>query len=128
MQPKRSKYDTNPLDGNVAERADQDWGRDTGLRDDPPTQAMSGGVRAEICRTSTGSARNPEDELPASNCIVSFVIRYANLRPYISSTAACRREHLSTATRSTPHLSASRRRLTPTGSQKLPLGLPEKWA
>ena len=30
MQPKRSKYDTNPLDGNVAERADQDWGRDTG--------------------------------------------------------------------------------------------------
>jgi uncharacterized membrane protein len=65
MQPKRSKYDTNPLDGNVAERADQDWGRDTGMRDDPPTQAMSGGVTSEIGRTSNEAARsNPETEAP----------------------------------------------------------------
>ena len=65
MQPKRSKYDTNPLDGNVAERADQDWGRDTGLRDDPPTQSMSGGVTSEIGRTSNEAARsNPETEAP----------------------------------------------------------------
>ena len=65
MQPKRSKYDTNPLDGNVAERADQDWGRDTGSRDDPPTQSMSGGVTSEIGRTSNEAARsNPETEAP----------------------------------------------------------------
>lgn len=65
MQPKRSKYDTNPLDGNVADRADKEWGRDTGLRDDPPTQAMSGGVTSEIGRTSNEAARsNPETEAP----------------------------------------------------------------
>ena len=65
MQPKRSKYDTNPLDGNVADRADKEWGRDTGLRDDPPTQSMSGGVTSEIGRTSNEAARsNPETEAP----------------------------------------------------------------
>ena len=65
MQSKRSKYDTNPLDGNVAERADQDGGRDTGTRDDPPTQSMSGGVTSEIGRTSNDAARsNPETEAP----------------------------------------------------------------
>ena len=65
MQPKRSKYDTNPLDGNVAEGAERDWGRDTGTRDDPPTQAMSGAVTSEIGRASNDAARsNPETEAP----------------------------------------------------------------
>ncbi|HEX6187419.1 MAG TPA: hypothetical protein VFZ40_05020 [Pyrinomonadaceae bacterium] len=65
MQPKRGKYDTNPLDENVAERADRDWGRDTGTRDDPPTQAMSGAPTSEIGRTSNEAARaNPETEAP----------------------------------------------------------------
>ena len=65
MQPKRSKYDTNPLDENVAERADQDWGRDTGTRDDPPTRAMSGAPTSEIGRSSNEAARvDPETEAP----------------------------------------------------------------
>lgn len=64
MQPKRSKYDTNPLDENVAERADKDWGRDTGLPDDTPTQAMSGAPTSEIGNTSNEAAENPETEAP----------------------------------------------------------------
>ena len=65
MQPKRSKYDTNPLDGNVAERADRDWGRDTGSPIDPPTQEMSGAATREIGRTGNEAARNhPETEAP----------------------------------------------------------------
>lgn len=65
MQPKRSKYDTNPLDGNVAEHADHDWGRDTGSRDDPPTQAMSGAPTTEIGGSSNEAVRaDPETEAP----------------------------------------------------------------
>jgi len=65
MQPKRSKYDTNPLDGNVAEHADKDWGRDTGSSIDPPTRTMSGAATREIGRTSNEAARsNPETEAP----------------------------------------------------------------
>ena len=65
MQPKRSKYDTNPLDGNVAERADKDWGRDTESPIDAPTQSMSGAATSEIGRTSNEDGRsNPETEAP----------------------------------------------------------------
>ena len=65
MQPKRSKYDTNPLDGNVAERADKNWGRDTESPVDPPTQSVSGAATREIGRTSNEAARsNPETEAP----------------------------------------------------------------
>lgn len=65
MQPKRSKYDTNPLDGNVAERADRDWGRDTESPIDSPTQSMSGAATREIGPASNEAARsNPETEAP----------------------------------------------------------------
>lgn len=65
MQPKRSKYDTNPLDGNVAERADKEWGRDTESPIDAPTQFMSGAATREIGRSSNEAARSdPETEAP----------------------------------------------------------------
>ena len=65
MQPKRSKYDTNPLDGNVAERAGEDWGRDTESPIDSPTQEMSGAATREIGPTSKEAPRNnPETEAP----------------------------------------------------------------
>ena len=65
MQPKRSKYDTNPLDENVAERADRDWGRDTGSAIEAPTQFMSGAATSEIGGRSQEAARsNPETEAP----------------------------------------------------------------
>ena len=63
MQPKRSKYDTNPLDETVADRADDSFTRDTGSELDPGTQDMSGVATREIGRTSNESARNdPEAE------------------------------------------------------------------
>src|SRR5690349_15135567 len=63
MQPKRSKYDTNPLDENVAERADEAFKRDTGSQGDPRTQDMAGAATREIGRTSNEAARNdPEAE------------------------------------------------------------------
>lgn len=65
MQPKRSKYDTNPLDGNVAESADKDWGRETGSAVDSPTQNMSSTPTHEIGRQSNEAApSNPETEAP----------------------------------------------------------------
>lgn len=64
MQPKRGKYDTNPLDENVAERADQEWGRET-AHHGAPTQDMSGAATRDIGRTSSEAARqHPETESP----------------------------------------------------------------
>ena len=58
MQPKRSKYDTNPLDENVAGRAEQSWGRDTGSAREAPTQDVSGAATRDIGRTANEAARN----------------------------------------------------------------------
>ena len=58
MQPKRGKYDTNPLDEDVADRADESFTRDTGSQVDPGTQDMSSAATREISRTSNEAARN----------------------------------------------------------------------
>lgn len=82
MQPKRSKYDTNPLDGNVAERADKDWGPDTGSPFDPPTQAVSGAATREIGRTSNEAARSdPETEAPTRRIDDSYRSVFAYGQP-----------------------------------------------
>ena len=63
MQPKHSKYDTNPLDENVANRATDSWGRDTGSAGEPQTQDMRGAATREIGRGANDAARNdPEAE------------------------------------------------------------------
>ena len=61
MQPKRSKYDTNPLDEDVARRAERSWSRDTAAQN-PPTENVGGATR-DIGRTANEAARlNPETE------------------------------------------------------------------
>jgi uncharacterized membrane protein len=62
MEPKRSKYDTNPLDENVADRADEVWGRiDPGL----PTDEVRGGPTQDVGPNADRAARaNPESESP----------------------------------------------------------------
>jgi uncharacterized membrane protein len=91
MQPKRSKYDTNPLDGNVAERADKDWGRDTGSAIDPPTQAVSGAATREIGRTSNEAARsNPETEAPTRRIDDSYPSVFAYGKPRAATYQAPR--------------------------------------
>ncbi len=61
MMAKRSKYDTNPLDPEVAERAEQAWGDP---RPGPPTEEV-GGPTSDIGRAANEAARShPESEAP----------------------------------------------------------------
>ena len=54
MHPKRSKYDTNPLDPEVAERAEEVWGHGEGA---PSTEEFKGATR-RVGPTSTDSPRS----------------------------------------------------------------------
>ena len=56
MEPKRSKYDTNPLDKGVADRASESFGQNEG-RPGPPTEEVRGGPTRDIGRTANESAR-----------------------------------------------------------------------
>ena len=47
MEPKRSKYDTNPLDEDAAQRAERSWSRDTAGQE-APTQNMRGAATRDI--------------------------------------------------------------------------------
>jgi uncharacterized membrane protein len=61
MEPKRTKYDTNPLDGKVADRADKSFESRPGA----PTEEVRGGPTRDIARTENEAARaNPESEAP----------------------------------------------------------------
>ncbi|HVS81929.1 MAG TPA: hypothetical protein VHE60_09345 [Pyrinomonadaceae bacterium] len=65
MEPKRSKYDTNPLDGKVADRAEESLGQVNEGRPGPPTEEVSGGPTRDIGRTANEAARlHPEREAP----------------------------------------------------------------
>jgi uncharacterized membrane protein len=57
MEPKRTKYDTNPLDGKVAERADQSL-------DPRPTEETKGGPTRRVGRGETENRAYPESEAP----------------------------------------------------------------
>src|ERR671915_346294 len=135
MQPKRSKYDTNPLDGNVAERADKDWGRDTESPIDPPTQSMSGTATREIGRTSNEVARNnSETEAPTRRMDDSYrsVFAYGQ-----SQAATYQPPRMPNANIYQPPPGPSPQIYQPPpapagakpGSRKVAgLGIPEKWA
>ena len=53
MEPKRSKYDTNPLDRKVADRAEESFGSS---RPGPPTEGVGGGPTREIGRRDDNEA------------------------------------------------------------------------
>ena len=58
MEPKRSKYDTNPLDEKVADRAEQSWGS-------KQTENINSAGTSDIARNASDTARvNPESEAP----------------------------------------------------------------
>src|SRR5919204_4409833 len=62
MEPKRTKYDTNPLDEDVRADAEQSWGRS---HPGPPTEEVRSGPTRDIGRTANESARaQPESEAP----------------------------------------------------------------
>src|SRR6185295_13963387 len=61
MKSKKSKYDTNPLDEDVAQRADDDWGA---VHLGPQTEEVKGATR-DVGRTANEAARqNVESEEP----------------------------------------------------------------
>jgi uncharacterized membrane protein len=61
MEPQRTKYDTNPLDGKVADRA----GRSFESRPGAPTEEVRGGPTRDIGRTENEAARvHPDSEAP----------------------------------------------------------------
>ena len=68
MEPKRTKYDTNPLDKDVADRATESFGSETGGVSDRVTRAV-GGVASEPARAdqeSEAPTRRIDDGLAGS--------------------------------------------------------------
>ncbi len=62
MEPKRTKYDTNPLDEKVVDRAEQSL---NSSRPGPPTEDVGGGPTRDIGRSGNEAARShPESEAP----------------------------------------------------------------
>ena len=62
MEPKRGKYETNPLDEEVVAHADKSMGS---TRQGPPTAEVTGGPTRDIGRTANEAARlHPEREAP----------------------------------------------------------------
>jgi len=57
----KSKYDTNPLEGDVARRAEEEWAPPAGA----PTEEVKGGATRDIGRTANEAARlNVDAETP----------------------------------------------------------------
>jgi uncharacterized membrane protein len=73
MEPKRTKYDTNPLDGKVAERADRSF-------EPQPTKEVRGGPTQDVGRPQSESARaHPESEAPTRRIDDSIATSYPSI-------------------------------------------------
>src|SRR5258708_13028116 len=76
MEPKRTKYDTNPLDGKVADRADKSLASRPGA----PTEEVRGGPTRDIGRTENEAARaHPESEAPTRRIDDQMVTSYPSV-------------------------------------------------
>jgi uncharacterized membrane protein len=76
MEPKRTKYDTNPLDGKIADRADKSFKSHPG----PPTEEVRGGATRDIGRTRNEAARaHPQSEAPTRRIDGDAVTSYPSV-------------------------------------------------
>ena len=76
MEPKRTKYDTNPLDGKVADRADKSFASRPGA----PTEEVRSGPTRDIGRTENEAARNhPDSEAPTRRIDDDVVTSYPSV-------------------------------------------------
>ena len=76
MEPKRTKYDTNPLDGKVADRADKSFSS----RPVAPTEEVRGGPTRDIGRTENEAARaHPDSEAPTQRIDDNIVTSYPSV-------------------------------------------------
>ncbi len=62
MEPKRSKYDTNPLDENVADSAKKSWGQTSPETGSSPTESVVAGVTRNIDRSDDAVQGYSESE------------------------------------------------------------------
>ena len=119
MEPKKSKYDTNPLDPNFVKKTEELWDEDNS---DPVTQDVRGGATREIGSSANESARGSiyseaptrrYDNLPLDSPYPSVFVppTHAQPAPYQPSPAPYRPVTQQPTSRSVPGL-----------------GLPEKWA
>ena len=77
MEPKRSKYDTNPLDEKVADEAEESWGSRPPA---PGTEGIRGGPTHDIARDANETARaNPESEAPTRRIDDKIVTSYPSI-------------------------------------------------
>ena len=81
MEPKRSKYDTNPLDENVAHRAEVSYSRDT-ARQQSPTGNVNDAATHDIGLVSNEPARSdPDNEAPTRRIDDSYPSVFAYSQP-----------------------------------------------
>ena len=87
MEPKRTRYDTNPLDEKVADRADKSWGSTPDGRPGPPTEEVRGGATRDIGHTENEAARaNPQSEAPTRRIDDNLAASYPSVFAYREPT------------------------------------------
>jgi uncharacterized membrane protein len=78
MEPKRSKYDTNPLDANVSERAEKTWGQTQGA--DSSTEKVSGSPTQPIRSGDHEAVRGySESEAPTRRIDAGMATSYPSV-------------------------------------------------
>src|SRR5438876_1155687 len=79
MEPKRSKYDTNPLDENVADRAKTSWGQTSSETSGSPTESMGGGATRKIGPSDDTVQGYSESEAPTRRIDDSLGTSYPSI-------------------------------------------------
>src|ERR1043166_3976464 len=79
MEPKRSKYDTNPLDENVADRAEKSLGHASSETSGSPTQDMGGAATRNIGRPDDAVQGYSESEAPTRRIDESLGTSYPSI-------------------------------------------------
>lgn len=76
MEPKRTKYDTNPLDRKAADRAGESFESRPGA----PTEEVRGGPTRDIARTENEAARaHQQSEAPTQRIDENFGVSYPSV-------------------------------------------------
>jgi uncharacterized membrane protein len=136
MEPKRTKYDTNPLDERVADDAEQSWGTHHPAA---PTEEIRGGPTHDIARTANESARgNPESEAPTQRIDDNLIASYPSVfaTPPLRQPATYQPPRPASVNIYQPPLAPSSVYLPPpvpitrppVSTQVAGLNIPERWA
>jgi uncharacterized membrane protein len=118
MEPKKSKYDTNPLDPDFVKNADDNWGEG---EPGPATREVGGATREIGSSANEGARRNAYSEAPTrryDNVPLDSPYQSVFVPPTYSQPAAYQPPVA-------PFLPTTQK---PTSRTVAGIGLPEKWA